>query len=277
MLRALVVVSVILALSLLALGATLYRAPGPEAVSNDGKVNPSGTRTPVVVELFTSEGCSSCPPADALLARFDAKQPVAAAEVIALEQHVDYWNQLGWVDPFSSHERTRRQQEYADSFGNDSVYTPQMVVDGKVEFVGSREWQARQAILEAALQPKMPVDLTAEQNGASPGKLVLTAHVPKLAGAPSNDSVEVYLAITESHLHSDVTRGENAGKALDHVGVVRELKRIGVADTEADPAFSRTDTITLGSGWKRENLRAVLFLQEKRSRRVIGAASIPLV
>ncbi len=277
MLRAFPVASVILGLSLLALGGTLYRAPGPEAVSSDGKVNPSGSRTPVVVELFTSEGCSSCPPADALLARLDAKQPVAAAEVIALEQHVDYWNQLGWADPFSSQQRTRRQQEYADSFGNDSVYTPQMVVDGKVQFVGSREGQARQAILEAALQPKTPVDLRAEQNGASPGKLVLNARVPKLAGAPSDDSVEVYLAITESRLHSDVTRGENAGKALDHVGVVRELKRIGVAEAKADPAFSRTETITLGSGWKRENLRAVLFLQEKRSRRVIGAASIPLV
>ncbi len=275
--KAFFVVPLILVLSLLALGATLYRAPGPEAVSHDGKVNPSGSRTPVVVELFTSEGCSSCPPADALLAQLDAKQPIAAAEVIALEQHVDYWNQLGWADPFSSHERTRRQQEYADFFGNDSVYTPQMVVDGKVEFVGSRERQARQAIAEAASQPKTPVHLTAEQNGASPGKLVLTAHVPKLAGAPSNDSVEVYFAITESRLHSDVTRGENAGRALDHSGVVRELKRIGVADAKADPAFSRTDTITLGSGWKRENLRAVLFLQEKRSRRVIGAASIPLV
>ena len=275
--RVFFVVSIILALSLLALGATLYRTPSPEVVSHDGKVSPSGSRTPVVVELFTSEGCSSCPPADALLAQLDAQQPIPAAEVIALEQHVDYWNQLGWADPFSSHERTRRQQEYADFFGNDSVYTPQMVVDGKVEFVGSRERQARQTIAEAASQAKTPVHLAAAQNGADPAKLVLTAHVPKLVDARSDDSVEVYLAITESRLHSDVTRGENAGKALDHSGVVRELKRIGVVDVKADPAFSGTETITLASGWKRENLRAVLFLQGKRSRRVIGATSIPLI
>ncbi len=275
--RAVVIVSVILALSLLALGATLHRTPGPQAAPHDGKLNPAGSRTPVVVELFTSEGCSSCPPADALLAQLEALQPVAAAEVIALEHHVDYWNQLGWADPFSSHDLTQRQREYANSFGNGSVYTPQMVVDGTVEFVGSRERQARQAIAEAASRAKTPVHLTAEQNGAAPGKLVLTAHVPKLAGARSEDSVEVYLAITESRLHSDVTRGENAGKALDHSGVVRELRRIGIAGAKADPAFSGTETLTLASRWKRENLRAVLFLQEKRSRRVIGAASSPLI
>lgn len=276
--RVFLVVSIVLALSLLALGATLYRAPHREVFDQDGKAAPpKGGRTPVVVELFTSEGCSSCPPADALLVQLDAQQPVAGAEVIALEQHVDYWNQLGWADPFSSHERTRRQQEYADTFGNDGVYTPQMVVDGRVEFVGSREGRAHQAIAEAASQTKTPVHLAAEKNGAGPGKLVLTAHVPKLAGAQPDDSVEVFLAITESRLHSDVTRGENAGKALDHAGVVRELKRIGVAGAKADPAFAGTETITLASGWKRENLRAVLFLQEKRSRRVIGAASIPLI
>jgi hypothetical protein len=225
--------------------------------------------------LFTSEGCSSCPPADALLAELDARQPVAGAEVIALEQHVDYWNHLGWADPFSSPEFTRRQQEYADSFGNGSVYTPQMIVDGKVEFVGSRESQARQAIADAASQPKTSVRLTAETD-ANSGKLVFTAHVPKLPAARSGDSAEVYLAITENRLHSDVTRGENAGRALDHSGVVRVLRRIGIAAAGADPAFSGTETIALAPAWKRQNLRAVLFLQEKRGRRVLAAASIPL-
>src|SRR3954463_5560674 len=114
-------------------------------------------RVPVVVELFTSEGCSSCPPADALLARLDETQPVEGAEVIALAQHVDYWNQLGWSDPFSSHELSERQGEYARAFGRDGVYTPQMVVDGRAEFPGGNSGRAFDAIAEAAREQKAEV------------------------------------------------------------------------------------------------------------------------
>src|SRR3982074_1663188 len=100
------------------------------------------TRTPVVVELFTSEGCSSCPPAENLLSHMAEQQPIENAEVIALEEHVDYWNELGWVDPFSSREWTARQHAYAGVLGNGNAYTPQMVVDGKTEFVGSQSQKA---------------------------------------------------------------------------------------------------------------------------------------
>src|SRR5882762_7929571 len=116
-------------------------------------------RTPVVVELFTSEGCSSCPPADNLLIRMAEQQPIENAEVIALEEHVDYWNELGWVDPFSSSEWTARQQVYAGVLGNGNAYTPQMVVDGKTEFVGSQSRKAWQAVQQAASQQKAPVTL----------------------------------------------------------------------------------------------------------------------
>ena len=103
---------------------------------------PTGPRTPVIVELFTSEGCSSCPPADQFLAKLEAEQPIGNAEVIALEEHVDYWNNLGWTDPFSSDSATIRQYAYAGAIGNGNAYTPQMVVDRQDEFVGSRERQA---------------------------------------------------------------------------------------------------------------------------------------
>src|SRR6266436_6752831 len=129
----------------------------PRAQSASAVAGP--TRTPVVVELFTSEGCSSCPPADNLLIRMAEQQPIENAEVIALEEHVDYWNELGWVDPFSSGEWTARQQVYAGVLGNGNAYTPQMVVDGKTEFVGSQSRKAWQAVQQAASQQKAPVTL----------------------------------------------------------------------------------------------------------------------
>src|SRR3977135_1518970 len=130
---------------------------------------PDMVRTPVVVELFTSEGCSSCPPADALLARLSEAPLAGNGQLIALEEHVDYWNDLGWMDPFSSRDWTSRQYVYSGVLRNGNPYTPQMVVDGTTEFVGSRTQQARQAIREAAGKSKIPVTL-AQGNSGGNGK-----------------------------------------------------------------------------------------------------------
>src|SRR6202521_2208877 len=115
---------------------------------------------PVLVELFTSEGCSSCPPADALLSRLGRTQPVRGADIIALEEHVDYWDRLGWKDPFSSEAATARQGEYGQAFGGRQVYTPQMIVDGHAQFVGSSESAALRAIRTAAQLPKPDIQLS---------------------------------------------------------------------------------------------------------------------
>src|SRR5712672_3378806 len=127
-------------------GATLWAA---------GDDNP--TRIPVLLELFTSEGCSSCPPADRLLEILDQKQPVAGSELIVLSEHVDYWDRLGWRDPFSSPQYAARQQEYASKFSRDGVYTPQLVVDGRFGFVGSDGREAVSAIQKAIREPKIAI------------------------------------------------------------------------------------------------------------------------
>src|ERR1700759_581411 len=245
--------------------------------SGEGAPSPGkDQRAPVVVELFTSEGCSSCPPPAARPARLAREQPVEGAEVIALAQHVDYWNGLGWADPFSSHESSARQGEYATTFGNDGVYTPQMIVDGRAEFPGGESGKAFDAISRAAQEPKADVNLSrAPDQAKADDSLRLSVRVERLPKLSDGDTADVLLAITESDLSSDVARGENAGRKLMHVGVVRQLTKIGYAGT-ATPLFTAEPTVSLDKSWQRGNLRAVVFLQEHTSRRVVGASSLKL-
>ena len=229
--------------------------------------------TPVVVELFTSEGCSSCPPADAILARMESAQPFKGVQIIAIEEHVDYWNQQGWVDPFSSIEWTDRQQGYVAAFRQEGPYTPQMVVNGRAQLVGSRADQAVKAVQDAQGVPAVTVKLTAPTSGNS-NEPRIAVSVGKLAQLSPGDSAEVLLAVIESGLASQVSRGENAGRNLSHASVLRSLRRIGSADARSDSlSFQGDATLKLKSGWKRENLTAVVLVQEKKSRRILGAAS----
>jgi len=179
---------------------------------------PSAQRTPVLVELFTSEGCSSCPPADAFLSRLEAQQPVAGAEIIAIEEHVDYWDQLGWRDPFSSADWTERQRRYADVLGSGSVYTPQMIVNGSAEFVGSRERTGKDALEQAATRGTIPIRVSTV---AVPGKHAaeVDVHIEKADQAELPSESDVWLAITESGLQSAVTRGDYADRDLRRAAV----------------------------------------------------------
>jgi hypothetical protein len=226
-------------------------------------------RSPVLVELFTSEGCSSCPPADALLERLDRSQPVSGADLIVLSEHVDYWNDIGWKDPYSSHEYSERQSAYAAQFGLGGIYTPQMVVDGHFELVGSDERRAVQAIKTAIKVMKTPVSVSARlsDNGTTTLQIE-TGPLPSSITSITTESASVFLAIADESDESHVSRGENAGRTLKHVAVLRNLIRIGKVDKTA--GFSRDMKVELTAKNPR-NLRVAVIVQEADAGRVWGA------
>jgi hypothetical protein len=230
-------------------------------------------RRTVVVELFTSEGCSTCPAADALLQKLQEQQLVAGADVIALEEHVDYWNHLGWSDPYSSPEWTQRQLAYSEFFKT-RAYTPQMVVDGEKQFVGSNEGDAAREIENAARRGETDVAIGSGTEGAK-GERQFTVTVGALGENAKRDVAEVWLAVTEDGLQSSVSRGENSGHMLHHAATLRSLHKIGVADSnKAAASFTGDPHVKFDSHWNQDNLRVVVFVQEKKSREILGAASL---
>lgn len=242
------------------------RAQTP-ATNSDGK----SAAKPVLVELFTSEGCSDCPPAEALALRME-KQPIPAVDLIVLEEHVDYWNQYGWFDPFSSPASTARQAEYVSKTKSATPYTPEMVIDGQAQFPGAEAEKAQAAIDAAATEPDASVTIT-EKNVSAKGDGDFRVTVGKLEGNTPRNEVEVWLAVTEDGLHSAVNAGENAGHTLYHAAVVRYLHKIGTAQ---EAGFSADARVKLNSHWDRKNVNIVAFVQDKKSLKIIGAAQIKL-
>jgi len=222
-------------------------------------------RVPVVVELFTSEGCSSCPPADALLQHLDA-QLYPAAEVIVLSEHVDYWNHIGWTDPYSSPSYSERQSAYRNRLHFDSVYTPQMIVDGTHEFVGSNSQDAQKAISKAAAIPKLSVRIADPMlEGDTLHAQVETGTLP--AGAASAD---VILIAALNHAESQVAAGENSGHRLTHVAVVRALKNAG--SIASGQAYSQEVAVKLEKPAPTKDLRIIALVQEPGPGKILGAA-----
>jgi hypothetical protein len=171
----------------------------------------------VLVELFTSEGCSDCPPADRLLEQLDHAQPVAGAEIIVLSEHVDYWDRQGWKDPFSAHFFSERQEEYARRLHVEAPYTPQMVVDGVAEFVGSDGRRAVSAISAATRNKKAAVRIARRAGNT------VRVEVDPLP----DHAAGVYLAVVEKAGASQVLRGENRGRSLHHVAIARRIVPLG--------------------------------------------------
>jgi hypothetical protein len=217
-------------------------------------------RPPVLVELFTSEGCSSCPPADAALARLARDPALSAVEVIPLELHVDYWNQLGWADPFSAPEFTARQEQYARALGGEGLYTPQMIVDGWVSGVASPSG-FRRGVEKAAGREKSRLEVLVAS--ARPGLDVTVRPPAGLSG-------HLVVALSEDRLSSKVERGENRGLTLTHAPVARLLVDDGPVAAEHHLRLG------LSPGWKRDQLRVVVFVQEAGGRvTAVGTAMVP--
>jgi hypothetical protein len=236
-----------------------------------GRGTAQSAPTPVLVELFTSEGCSDCPPADTVLRNLIDASPVPGAQVIGLGQHVDYWDRLGWKDRFSSAALTDRQRTYANRFATESIYTPQMVVDGRAEFVGSDATAARKAIERALKTTHGVVQIDVRAGAAT--RVPVTVVVRELPPVDRGDHADILVAVTEDRLRSSVTRGENNGKLLRHAAVVRSMATIGEAGATGGEA--RAD-IPIASDWHRENLRIVAFVQARKGRTVLASAAMPL-
>lgn len=193
--------------------------------------------------------------------------------MIVLSEHVDYWNHIGWKDPYSASFYSQRQSAYANRFGLDSVYTPQMVVDGTSEFVGSNSGLADKAFRKALSVPKLPVHLTAVSADASN---ILHAHLETRAldASLSSREADVYVAVALNRAESQVSAGENAGHRLAHVSVVRSLTKVGAL--KQGQVLAQDVQLKLGPGSESSGLRLIAFVQEVRQGRVLGAASMPV-
>jgi hypothetical protein len=221
---------------------------------------PTGQAKPLVlVELYTSQGCISCPPADRLLAQMEKEQPNANAEIVTLALHVDYWNSVVWKDEYSSPIFSRRQDIYAQRFKINRIFTPQMIVDGQTQFVGNNAETAGKAITESAKIEKANIELEKAENNLK----------VKISNLQNREMTTIFLAVTEDKLSANIKGGENANRKLEYNSVVRELKSIGIIPP-AQNNFEADVVLQLQPAWKKENLKFVIFAQENGSRKILG-------
>ncbi len=228
------------------------------------------TAVPVVVELFTSEGCSSCPPADAFLQRLQSTQPVPGAKLITLSEHVTYWNHDGWKDPHSSDQLTDRQEAYVARFGLPSAYTPEFVVDGSDELKLTDAEQVR-AVFEKALKDQMiPVKITSTHIDPV-GFGILRGHID-VDGSAIKQPADIFVIVTLHQTNSDVSAGENKGHKLTETEVVLNLEKI--AKITPGQVFSRDFEAKLKSSQNPANLGLVVVAQAGGTGKIVGAASV---
>jgi len=228
---------------------------------------PHAAASPILVELFTSEGCSSCPPADAVLQQLDASQPIPGAQIIVLSEHVDYWDHEGWKDPYSLHSLTERQNAYSHALKLSEVYTPQIIVDGTAELRVNHPEQLNQ-MFQKELAQKVHVSI---------GPVSIAVKTPALLqtrieadGVSDHRSADIYVVVALDHADSQVLKGENSGRHLKHVAVVQSITKLGKLET--GKPFARDFHTKLSPGTDPANIRVVAIVQEPGPGKVLGAA-----
>ena len=223
----------------------------------------------VLVELFTAEGCSSCPPADALLRQVNGKQTSGGALIVGISEHVTYWDQGGWIDPYSSSDYTERQNAYGERFRLDSVYTPQMVINGAEQIVGSDQAALAQALQR---QEKEPSRMSLRIVSLSIAGNKLTMNFSAGGDVPAK-GVDVIAVLTDDSDRSNALRGENSGRMLEHVSVARSISRVG----KMKAAGERTVEIRIPSSFQAsQGHHLILFAQTPGNGRVLGTDTKPL-
>jgi hypothetical protein len=231
---------------------------------------------PVVLELFTSQGCSSCPAADRLLTRLGS-DPKLANRVLPLAFHVDYWNHIGWTDPFSSRRWSERQRRYARAFGADRVYTPQLVVNGTGEAVGSKEEEVQRLVREALeREPPAGVHIQLSAGGPDALRAEVTARLERPPAGGSGKALELLVALYQKDLTTAVPSGENSGRKLENDYVVRYLERAGKLPAKAGAELDASVSFELEPDWRRADLGVVAFVQDPETLAIHGAARATL-
>ncbi|WKN44627.1 DUF1223 domain-containing protein [Tunicatimonas pelagia] len=234
-------------------------------------ISPSRNLTPAyespgfaVVELFTSQGCSSCPPADALLSDIAQKAEQQNLPIHVLSFHVDYWNRLGWKDPYSQPDFSARQRQYTQTWQNTQMYTPQMTINGNSGFVGSRQQQAWRDINSTLKQPahaSVVLQATTTKEQATVAYQVLGDYQGK----------DLQIALVEKHIQTSVRRGENGGKMLHHTHVVREFSRQSLSSSAQGKARLR-----LPPDLQPANALIIAYVQDRANLKISGATSVAL-
>jgi len=242
---------------------------GLQAENKTATASPSSTEVhPVLVELFTSEGCSSCPPADVLVQKMDTFQPIAGAQLIVLSEHVTYWDHDGWKDPNSLSSLTDRQDSYETALGIKSAHTPQLIVDGIQEVQAGDAQHLADVLQKAAATPKVAVRI-GEVTVDAGNPILVRTHIETDTNFDKRNA-DVFLVVALDHVESQVLKGENGGRHLVHVAVVQQLTKIG--KLPKGKSFAQDVQLKLNPGTDPKNIRLIAFVQEPGPGRLLGAA-----